>query len=167
MAPLTAPRAGRLHGDAVMRHSDDLPRRPRLPDLMLPALAGGGTVPLREHRHGSAIVLLGETVRPDDVRWLGELAAHERALRDWDGRVLVVAGPDTDVEPVTRLGLPFPMVRDAEGRVARAAGLEAPALVLADLYGEVFATAPAGAGAPWMSVADVEEWLRLMAIRCG
>jgi hypothetical protein len=145
----------------------DGPRRIRLPDLELPALRGEGRIPLREHRHSTAIVLLDAVVRADDARWLGDLAAHAADLRAWDGRVLVVVGAEANADAVTDLGLPFAVARDATGRVAKAAGVDAPALVLADLYGEVFATATAGAGQPWMSLADVEEWLRLMAIRCG
>jgi hypothetical protein len=65
------------------------------------------------------------------------------------------------------LALPFPVVADASDTVARAAGATAPALVVADQWGEVHAALPVGPERPWLPVAELEEWLRFLAVRCG
>jgi hypothetical protein len=59
------------------------------------------------------------------------------------------------------------VLEDPRGTVAAAAGVVAPALVVADQWGEVHAAAPAGPQQPWLAVEEVEEWLRFMAVRCG
>ena len=147
----------------------DLPTRPRLPDLALPAIAGGDPVSLRAHRRAAVLVLLAGALDPADAAYLGALAAAAPALAGWDGRVLAVA-PDAALGPaLDALALPFPALVDADGRVAAAAGVAAPALVVADQWGEVHlaATAAEGGGRAWPPVAEVERWLQFLAVRCA
>ena len=144
------------------------PRR-RLPDIALPPLAGGTDVPLRAHRRGSVLVLLGGAPGAREGEYLRQLADAEPALRDWDGRVLVVvAGDGAEVRPaLDALRLPFPVLADPERTVLRAAAVAAPALVVADQWGEVHAAAQPGPGESWLPVDEVEQWLRFLASRCA
>jgi hypothetical protein len=64
------------------------------------------------------------------------------------------------------LALPFPVVVDGSGAIARAADVAPPALVVTDQWGEVHAAAAVG-GAPWMPPAEIERWVRWLAIRCA
>lgn len=143
--------------------------RARLPDLSLPSLTAAEPVPVRAHRRGTVLVLLGATLRPGDGDYLRALAAHEEALRGWDGRVLVVV-PDRDAERGSAIGglaLPFPVVVDESAKVARAAGVEAPALVVADHWGEVHVAERVADDRAWMEPGEVEQWLRMIAVRCA
>lgn len=148
----------------------DLPSRPRLPEHPLPGAGGGAPVPLRAHRRGTVLALLGPAPSADDLAYLRALAAAEPALAAWDGRVVVVVPDDAAAHAVAALALPFPTAVDAAGRVADAAGAAAPALVVADQWGEVHeaaAATDAGGARAWPDPADVEEWLRFLAVRCA
>jgi hypothetical protein len=145
----------------------DLPTRPRLPDLALPAMAGGDPVPLRAHRRAAVLVLLAGALDPADAAYLGALADAAPGLTGWDGRVLAIA-PDAALGPaLDALALPFPVIVDVDGRVAAAAGVAAPALVVADQWGEVHLAAAAAEGWAWPPVAEVERWLQFLAVRCA
>ena len=149
--------------------SPDAPRRARLPDTALTPVAGGGAVPLRVARHSAVLVLLDGAPGPEDRVFLDELAAGAPEIAGWDGRVLVViAGDATQTgEAVAALGLPFPVLADPAGTVLAAAGVAAPALVVADQWGEVHWVVPTGEGLPWPPVAEAEQWARFLAIRCA
>ncbi len=145
---------------------DDEPRRARIPDLALPPLAGGAPVPLRMRRTGTVLVLLAAAPRPGDAAWLASLVDAEPALRGWDGRVVVVVPPEAAVPALLAAGHVLPVVVDDTGRVARAAGVAAPALVVTDQWGEVHAAVSAN-GAPWMPASQLEQWVRFLAVRCA
>ncbi len=146
--------------------------RPRLPDLSLPDVslgADGATVPLRLRRHGTVLVLLGATIHASDGAVLDTWREQQEALAAWDGRVLVVV-PDALAPAVNALQAstsPFPVVLDEAGAIAAAAGVAAPALVITDQWGEVHASRSITPDAPWMETAEVEQWLRFLAIRCA
>lgn len=140
--------------------------RPRLPDVTLPPLDGGEPVPVRMRRQATVLVLLPAALREGDAEYLAELAQAEPAFREWDGRVFgIVAddGPSPALPPVARA---LPLLQDATGRVARAAGVTAPALLVTDQWGEVHVRESAD-GAPWYPVREVEQTLRWLAIRCA
>ena len=144
------------------------PERPRLPDLSLPRADGGDAVPVRAHRRGTVLVLLGARVREADVEYLRSLAAHEDALRAWDGRVLVVVPDAASSRDGGAPGAsPFPVVVDAASRLARAADVVPPALVVADQWGEVHVAEHVADGAAWLPPDEVEAWLRTIAERCA
>jgi hypothetical protein len=163
--------------DPPMADADDpTPARRRLPDTAFPPLAGGGPpVPLREPRHATVLVLLGEAPDEPALAYLRQLEEAAAALAGWDGRVLVVArataGGGAEREPphtrLAALRLPFPVLADPAGTLAAAAGVAAPALVVADQWGEVHAAEPADEGRGWPTPAAVEQWLRFLAIRCA
>ena len=155
-----------------MTDTDDYhrpPARPRLPEISLPAADGDREHPLRAHRRGTVLVLLGDGVRDGDTDWLRRLVAHETELAGWYGRVLVVAGVADagQARELAAAGVAFPIVVDAAARVATAAGVAAPALVVADQWGEVHVAEHVADDDAWMAPAEVEQWLRTIAIRCA
>ena len=148
------------------------PDRARLPDLSLPAIGCGPGAPLRARRQGTVLVLLARPLAQRDLEYARELAAHERELREWDGRALVVlegaeSAPASTGAALEALQLPIPIVADAGSRVAAAAGVVAPAVVVADQWGEVHAAAPASGGAGWLPLDEIVAWLKYMSIRCA
>jgi hypothetical protein len=154
----------------------DAAPRPRLPDLALAPIAGGEGVPLRVHRRGAVLVLLDGAPDAPARDFLAALAGAAGTLADWDARMLVVvggggeggAGGGDDVRAAfAALASPFPALADPRGRVAAAAGVAAPALVVADQWGEVHWAAAAGGAGAWPPVAEVEQWARFLAIRCA
>jgi hypothetical protein len=154
----------------------DAPRRARLPDVALSQVGGAGaselpgTVPLRERRRGTALVLVGGQVDAPVTAYLRELAAAEPALREWDGRVLVIvpgAGGDVAALALRAMRLPFPVLADPDGAVAAAAGVATPAIVVIDQWGEVRETREVAATQPWLPPAEVEQWMRFLSIQCA
>lgn len=135
--------------------------RPRLPDLSLAPARGGAPVAVRAHRRGTVLVLVAGAGDEGLDAYLAALAAHEGELAGWDGRVLVVVA-DADAAPATG----FPVLVDERGRIAAAAGVGAPAVVVADQWGEVHAAEPA-IGGRWLAPGELEQWLRMIAIRCA
>ena len=162
----------------------DAPGRARLPDVALGPLAGvgeagkdGGAVSLRERRHGTALVLVGATLTAAGADYLAALAAAAPALHGWDGRVLVVAGAsagdtggitgDGIAPPLAALHLPFPVVADPEGIIARVARVSPPAVVVVDQWGEVRDAREVTDAQPWMPPAELEQWMRFLSIQCA
>jgi hypothetical protein len=116
------------------------------------------------------LVLLAVAVAERDRAYLRALAEAEPALRGWDGRVLVVvaAGNASAVaSELAALELPFPVLADPTAVVAAAAGVEPPALVVSDQWGEVHASVRAADPTGWLPPTEVEQWLRFIAVRCG
>ena len=148
------------------------PERPRLPDATLPAIGCGPGAPLRARRQGTVLVLLATPLAERDLEYARALAAHEPELREWDGRALVVlegaeSAPASVGAALEALQLPIPVLADAGSRVAAAAGVSAPAVVIADQWGEVHAAETASGGAPWLPRDEIVAWLKYLSIRCA
>jgi hypothetical protein len=109
------------------------------------------------------LVLLDGAPDARDAAFLDALAAHEAELRAWDGRVLLVV---REAPPVPASAA-FPVLLDPTGSVAAAAGVDAPALLVSDQWGELYLTRSRDAGEGWPAVAELEQWLRFLAIRCA
>lgn len=143
--------------------------RLRLPELALPALAGGAGTALRARRQGTVLALLRAPLAARDAAWVRDFAAREAELREWDGRALVVLEcASGDADAIASLGAvapAVPVLADAHGALARAAGVAAPALVITDQYGEVYASREATEG--WMPLDEIVAWLKYLSIRCA
>lgn len=148
------------------------PTTRRLPDLSLPSLSDGASVPLRARRRASVLVILDSPVRDLDLAYLRELGNAHQALLDWDGRVMVILSDEDEEDEavhrsLTNLQLPFPILRDGKGRVATSAGVSPPALIITDQWGEARGRVEAGQDRSWLAVAEVEEWLKFLATQCS
>ena len=148
-----------------MADPNPTPRR-RLPDVALAPPGGGAAVPLRVPRHAAVLVLLDAPPDEGTRDYLGELAGAASGIAGWDGRVIVVVGGESG-PALAALGLPFPVLADPGGAVAAAAGVAAPALVVADQWGEVHSSTAVGPGRPWPRPAELEKWAQFLAIRCA
>jgi peroxiredoxin len=96
------------------------------------------------------------------------LARHVAAFREQQAAVLAI-GPDSGdrVQGLfTELGHAFPLLSDPEGHATKRAGFLAPALVVADRWGEIWAAWEGGADHALPRVDELEEWLTIIQCDC-
>lgn len=118
----------------------------RLPDLDLPSADGKGMRILPSGRRSHLIVVVHERRCPACEAFVRSLEAEREEIESWDGRVLAV--------------------RDPERRLGDALGLETPAVVVADQWGEVHLAHAAGDEHAFPTPAELVQWLRYLAIQC-
>ncbi|NLG63030.1 MAG: hypothetical protein GX539_12385 [Candidatus Cloacimonetes bacterium] len=116
----------------------------RLPLITIQPADGGTPVPLRKAGRLATVLV---TVHPD----CAECSAYLESLRDvqgrveeWDGRVIAARATEE----------------------LAAAGVPAPAVLIADQWGELFVVEPAGADHAFIEPDEVVAWLRYLAIQC-
>jgi peroxiredoxin len=147
-----------------------LGRGDRLPDLSLPSLPGGEPFALRTRgREGRVVVLLEGAGCARCREYAAALAAARETLEEWRGLVLLVL-PGTVAEAERwreESATPFRVLADPEGRLAAAAGVRAPALLVSDQWGELFLVEEGGAEHRLSPPGEVAEWLRYLAIQCA
>jgi peroxiredoxin len=147
-------------------HRDDLVNPTgRLPELRLPALSGGAAYALRLGRSAPVLVLVHAAGCEACERFVAELDALAPELQEWDARVLVV-GPDAPGEAGPPHDSRFPRLSDPEARLASALSVRAPAVVIADQWGQVHERNPAGDDHRFPAPAELVDWLRFLAVRC-
>jgi hypothetical protein len=107
-------------------------------------------VPLRLPRIGTALALLDGAPDAAARAWVAALADAAATLRASDGRALVLV-PDA----AAARGLPDggPVLVDDRRRVAAAAGVATPALVITDQWGEVWHAEAVPPGGAWPDAA--------------
>lgn len=140
----------------------------RLPRLDL-ARARGGTLPLRHHRKEATFLV---RIHGPDCggceAYLRTLEARRDRLSAWYARgVAVVPGPVAEARALDerlRPGL-ITVVADPEGD-GPLAGAGDAALLLADRYGEVFHSVPAGPDHAFVEPRELERWLQYLATQC-
>lgn len=138
----------------------------RLPAVALPLPADGGRVDLRSGRRLSTVIVTVHAGCAECRHYLAALRAVEAEIRDWDGRVLVVADQEADsAEALSSPGKVLRVVRDPDDRLRRA-GVPTPAILIADQWGEIHAAEPAGPGHAFIAPDEVVSWLRYLAIQC-
>jgi hypothetical protein len=139
----------------------------RLPELRLPSLPDGAPLRLRASARRSPLLLLVDDVDCAECAALvRRLEAEAEALRDWDARVLIVVPePLAEAGRFPSAGI-FPVLSDAESRLATALSVRAPALVIADQWGEVYVREEAGEGHAFLALPDILDWLRYLDIQC-
>jgi peroxiredoxin len=137
----------------------------RLPDLALPSARGGAEQRLRAGgRLSPVLVLVHPGACAGCAEFVAQLAAAAPALEEWDGRVLVIT-PDPPQEGQDAGGA-FPLLSDPERRLSAALGITPPAVVVADQWGEVHLAGEAGEGHGFPAVAELEQWVRYLAVQC-
>jgi hypothetical protein len=135
-----------------------------LPPVTLWEIETGGRTNIF-HGRGPRVVVLLHGPDCDACR------AYRRAvgsitpqIADWDGRIFCVQHDNGEIA-AGRRGHDdegTAVYRDLEGRLAPFA----PALLVADEWGEVYEAFPAGAEHKWPSPDEVLEWVRFIAIQC-
>lgn len=140
----------------------------RLPRLVLPR-ARGGMLPLRHHRKEATFLVRVHGADCGGCQaYLQALEAHRDRLSVWYARgVAVVPGPVAEARALDeRLGPRLiTVVADPEGDGPLAEVGDA-ALVLADRYGEVFHSEPAGPDHVFVEPRELERWLQYLATQC-
>src|SRR5690606_37352019 len=112
----------------------------RLPDIALPTVRGGPERRLlRSGRRSPLIVLVHGLGCAGCRSYLDRLARSVDSITEWDGEVMLVtpdSAPDEDRELA---GWPrsFTVLRDEERRLAQRLKVEAPAVAVADRWGEI------------------------------
>lgn len=141
----------------------------RIPDLLLPSVPGGQLQPIRPPgRRAPVLVLVHGANCSACCAYVDLLASEHATLQEWDGSVRVVVPEPTAAAPKLHLQPPssFAVLADPEQRLARAAHVAPPAVVIADQWGEIHYAVLVGPGHAWPTPAQVAEWLRFLAIRC-
>lgn len=146
-----------------MTNRDALTNPPRrLPDLALPAVRDGAPTPLRARgRKAPLLLLLHGPGCPDCADYLRRVGERLPDLREWDGRPLLILE-----EPAGNDDGAIDRVVDPEGRAAAALDVEAPAVVVADQWGEVHLAAVAGDEHRFPTPEELVGWARYLAVHC-
>jgi len=135
----------------------------RLPDLALTSASGAGYRLQGGGRRSPVLVLVHAGPCAACDGYVHRLGAAAAALGEWDGEVLVIS-PAGAGEPLPDAS--FPLLHDSEDRVAAALGVRPPAVVIADQWGEVHDVREAGDEHRFPAEAEIESWLRYLAIQC-
>jgi peroxiredoxin len=95
---------------------------------------------------------------------LRELAAAYHDLAAEKAEVLVIVPDSREAAAVLkeRLALPFPVLADLEGWLAR----NGAALAVADRFGEIYFASQAGEGHQLPTVSAILEWLAFIGLQC-
>ena len=140
----------------------------RLPDVKLPAAPGGSPTPLRPIGRISPVLVLVDDAECDACRaWLHRLGAASADIAEWDGRVIVVVPASPDRARIAGdAAKHFSVLADPDQALVARLGISAPAVVIADQYGEIHHAAPGGDGHDLPEPAEVIGWLRYLAVQC-
>ncbi|MCA1734322.1 MAG: redoxin domain-containing protein [Acidobacteria bacterium] len=133
----------------------------RLPDITLQDVRERTPVRLRPAGDRSALIVMIHPECPDCTGWVEKLAEQKDELRTWKGDVKLV-GRNRAAEHT----FPFRLLLDSENRLAAAVGLEAPAVVIADQWGEIHEAAEAGEEHRFLPIESAVEWIRHLATSC-
>jgi len=96
------------------------------------------------------------------------LAVHVPAYRAENAAVVAIDG-DRDAavhDGSSDLPRSFPLLHDAAGATVTQLGLEVPALVVTDQWGELWAAWRGGADHQLPAAAEIEHWLAFIQAQC-
>lgn len=130
----------------------------------------GRTIRLADYRQRSNVVLvLHHGVACVACRAFLDALAGEAAGLSAEEAVVLAVGPDRPEAHLAHEGasrLPFPLLSDPDGQVARRERLPVPAVVVADRFGEIWAAWAAGPRHFFPSAAEIHDWLRFVEFQC-
>ena len=137
-----------------MSRSDLINPSRMLPDITLPDSEG---VARRVRASGdrSVLLVLVHEGCGDCRAWVEALADERAEIAAWKGEVKVIASRAD--------AYPFPLLVDADARIASALGLAAPAVVIADQWGGIHEAAQ---GHAFIPIESAIEWIRHLATQC-
>jgi peroxiredoxin len=141
----------------------------RLPDLSLPASSTGALTPVRRPgREARVVVLVHGSDCAECREYLEQLTRDRQSILDWDGLIFVVTpgAPGETGHSGSVLEAPFLLLSDPAGSLARSVSLQAPAVAVADQWGEIHAGENAGPDHQFLAPAEIIGWLRFLATQC-
>jgi hypothetical protein len=149
-----------LQAEQSMSRSDLLNPARRLPDITLPDAREGTPVRLRPTGDRSVLIVMIHPECPDCAGWVEKLAEQKEEIGSWKGDVRLVANQGG------RRSYPFQALLDSEDQLARALGLAAPAVIIADQWGEIHEAEEAGEDHRFLPTESLVEWVRHLATSC-
>jgi hypothetical protein len=147
----------------------DLTNPPRrLPHIRLPSLTGGTDIPIIWRRTGPILLLLHPDRCETCSAFAHRVAAVSDGITEWDGRPLVIVSETTGIVRSDSMltDLPFPILDDREGRLRTALRMDAPAVIIADQWGEIYERIEAGDGHRFPEPDELVDWARVIATKC-
>jgi hypothetical protein len=139
----------------------------RLPDLRLAGGPGGAPTPVRARgRRSPVLVLVHPSPCADCAKFVAELETSGESLLEWDGHPVVVAPEPWDDARDTWKSGGLPLLADPEERLAAALGVRAPAVLVADQWGEVHEAREAGEEHHFPTIGEIVSTLSYLAVRC-
>jgi peroxiredoxin len=147
---------------------EPLAKGDRLPDVSLPSAPDGAPVPLRAAGRTAPIVVVLRDAASDASRaYAARLAAEHDGVREWDGRVLVVAGRSDEADALLSAAgpLPFPVLADPDRRLIDRLPDGRSTILIADQWGELHLVELYDDDA-LPPPAELEEWARYLAVQC-
>jgi hypothetical protein len=115
--------------------------------------------------HGPrALVTLHSASCPECQHYVGDLVSGLDRLAEWGGRLaVVVPGQVGKAHELAKISVDaMQVLGDSEGKLATGRAM----VVIADEWGEVYFVADAGAGHTLPIPAEIENWIRFLAIQC-
>ncbi len=138
-----------------MSRSDLINPGRTLPDISLPD-ATGAPRRLRASGDRSVLLILVHDGCEECEGWVAGLGGQRGEIETWKGKATIVS-------TAAGGGDPFPRLVDAEGRLASSVGVTAPAVVIADQWGEIHEAAE---GHAFLPIESTVEWIRSLATQC-
>ena len=115
---------------------------------------------LRTTGDRSVLIVLIHSDCSNCATWVEKLAAQKDEIGSWKGDVRLVA------DRAAPSSHSFQQLLDSEQRLAGALGVAAPAVVIADQWGEIHEAAEAGEEHGFLPIESAVEWIRHLATSC-
>ncbi len=134
----------------------------------------GPTICLSGYRGQSALVLILSDARQETERLMRDVAGHYKELRNNEAEVLaIVHGSRMQALALARrLGIPYPVLLDEDGRIHRELGAtdaqsrDAAAVYVTDRFREVFALYRTAEGAGLPGIEEILRNLEFIGFQC-
>lgn len=159
-------------GSIVSPH--ELPRKGQyLREFQLTS-SHGSTISLSAYRGHSALVLILSDARRETERLMRDFAGHYENLKKNDAEVLaIVQGSRVQALALERrLGIPYPVLLDENGRIHRELGatdaqnVDAAAVWVTDRFREVFALYRTAEGTDLPGIEEILRNLEFIGFQC-
>lgn len=138
----------------------------RLPHLRLPAVDSGAEVPLIWRRTGPILLFLHRRDCSVCRAYANEVAVAIDEISEWDGRPLIILPEDADRSMQRAGGSQIPILEDRRQRLTESLSITAPAIVIADQWGEIYERHEAGEGHDFRTPDELVGWARTLATKC-
>jgi hypothetical protein len=117
-------------------------------------------VRLRPTGDRSVLIVMIHPGCSDCAAWVEKLAAQKDEIGSWKGDVRLVE------DRAAERSYPFRVLADSEKQLGQALKLAAPAVIVADQWGEIHEAAEAGEEHRFLPIESAVEWVRHLATSC-